>query len=78
MAEPKKFEVDFTPALFKSLTIRGSACYNYSEFKKASELIGQGIINAEKIVTKTFPFNKAKEAFEFKANNFALKVIITN
>ena len=78
MAEPKKFEVDFTPVLFKSLTIRGSACYNYSEFKKAAELIEQGIINAEKIVTKTFPFNKAREAFDFKANNFALKIIITN
>ena len=78
MAEPKKFEVDFTLILFKSLTIRGSACYNYSEFRKAAELIEQGIINAKKIVTKTFPFNRAKEAFDYKANNFTLKVIITN
>ena len=78
MAEPKKFEVDFKPILFKSPIIRGSACYNFDEFKKAAELIEQGIIDAEKIVTKTFPFDKAKEAFEYKANNPVLKVIITN
>jgi len=36
------------------------------------------VIDAKKIVTNIFPFDKAKEAFEFKANNFALKVIITN
>jgi threonine dehydrogenase-like Zn-dependent dehydrogenase len=78
MAEPKKFEVDFKPVLFKSPTIRGSACYNYDEFKKAAELIEQGVIDAIKIITKTFPYDKAKEAFKFKANKFALKVIITN
>ena len=78
MAEPKKFEVDFNPVLFKALTIKGSACNNYNEFEEAARLIEKGVIDSNKIVTKTFPFDKAKEAFEFKANNFALKVIITN
>lgn len=78
MAEPSKFEVDFLQVLFKGLTIKGSACYNYDEFSHAASLVEKKIIDPEKIVTKFFSFDQAKEAFEFKANNFALKVIIVN
>jgi len=78
MAETAKFEVDFYPVLFKGLTIKGTACYNYNEFKEAAKLVEKKIINPEKIITRFFNFDQVKEAFEFKANNFALKVIIIN
>ena len=78
IAETSKFEVDFLKVLFKGLTIKGSACYNYDEFSNAASLVEKKIIDPEKIVTKFFSFDQASEAFEFKANNFALKVIILN
>jgi L-iditol 2-dehydrogenase len=75
---PKSLELDLYTPLFKELTFKWSLCYSYEEFEKAARLIEKGVIDAKKIITNTFPFDKVKEAFEFKANNFAMKVIITN
>ena len=75
---PKSIDFDLYTPFFKELNIKWSICYSYQEFKKAAELIEDGIIDAEKIITDIYTFDKAKEAFEFKANNFALKVVIIN
>ncbi|MCL5072678.1 MAG: alcohol dehydrogenase catalytic domain-containing protein [Actinobacteria bacterium] len=75
---PKSLEFDLYTPLFKELTLKWSICYSYKEFEKAARLIEKGVIDAKKIITNIFPFEKAKEAFEYKANNFALKVIIKN
>ena len=76
-AKPRA-EIDVYKPFFKELNFKFSICYSYDEFKKVAGLIEQGIIPAEKLITKIFPFEQAKEAFEYKANNFALKVIIKN
>ena len=80
MGAPSTKTVDFDlyKPFFKEINIKWSICYGYDEFEKAARLIENGIIDAKKIVTDIFPFDKAKEAFEYKANNFALKVIIKN
>ena len=75
---PKSIDFDLYKIFFKELNIKWSICYNFEEFKKAADLIENGVINAKKIITKSFSFDKATEAFKFKANNFALKVIISN
>lgn len=71
-------EMDSYKLFFKELNIKWSICYTYKEFKEAAKLVEKDIIPAEKLVTKIFPFDKAKDAFEYKVNNFALKVIIKN
>jgi len=75
---PKSMDFDLYTPFFKELSMKWSICYSYEEFQKAAKLIEDGVIDAKKIITKVYPFNKAREAFEFKANNFALKVILTN
>ena len=74
----EKYELDFKKIFFKALNLKGSICYSKSEFKEAANLIEKGIITKEIIVTDIFTLNKTKEAFEYKVNNFALKVLITN
>ncbi|MDO8685520.1 MAG: alcohol dehydrogenase catalytic domain-containing protein [Clostridiales bacterium] len=75
---PKKIEVDFSPILFKALKIKGSISYNIEHFKAASRLVQRGDIDYRRIVTRMFPMDHAKEAYEFKANTPSLKVILVN
>ena len=74
----ESIELDFNVPLFKEISFKWSICYSYEEFKQAAKLIEDGIIDCSKIITKIFPFDKIKEAFEYKINNSALKVLITN
>ena len=78
MSTPKELRLDFNKLFFKAINLKGSICCSSEEFKKVAKLIEEGIIPAEKIVTRTFPFEKASEAFEYKANEFSLKVIVVN
>lgn len=80
MATPytRSIELEYYKPFFKEIKIKWSICYSFEEFKKAAGLIESGVIDSSKLITKIFPFDRAAEAFEFKANNFALKVIISN
>ena len=79
MATPEgNYILDFKKLMFKAINLVGSICYSKDEFTEASRLIEKGIIAAEKIITKMFSLREAAEAFNYKANNFALKVLITN
>jgi L-iditol 2-dehydrogenase len=79
MATPEdSYLLDFKKLMFKAVKLIGSICYSKDEFTEAANLIEKGVIEAEKIITRMFPLSEIAEAFDYKANNFALKVIITN
>ena len=79
MATPEdEIILDFKKLFFKAINLKGSICYSKDEFTEAAKLIEKGAIEAEKIITKMFPLEKAADAFRYKANNFALKVLVTN
>lgn len=79
MATPEgNYLLDFKKLFFKAIKLKGSICYSKVEFTEAAKLIEKGAIEAEKIITKMFPLDEVAEAFNYKANNFALKVIVTN
>ena len=75
---PKKIEVDFGPILFKALKLKGSISYNIEHFKFAARLIQNRDIDYKRIVTRMFPMDHTKEAYEYKANTPSLKVILVN
>ena len=77
MASPVDLLLDTHKLFFKAINLKGSLSYNFDEFVNAASLIEKGIIDAEKIITKIYPFSQAKDAFEFKAKTATLKVIIT-
>lgn len=78
MCMPEKLEFDFSPMLFKALRIVSTISYNLEMFKEASNLVQKGKINYKKLVTKMFPLNQAKEAFDYKGDTASLKILLTN
>ena len=79
MASPEEnYLLNFKKLYFKAIKLVGNICYSRNEFIEALKLIEKGIINVEKIITKTFPFDEVADAFKYKVNNFALKVLIIN
>jgi len=78
MASPVDMMLDTHKLFFKAINLKGSICCNFEEYKKAANLIEEGVITAEKLITKIYPFSKAKDAFEFKGSTATLKVIITS
>ena len=62
----------------KHITLKGSTSYHYEEFIEAARMIESETIHYKEIVSKMFPMEKAKEAYEYKIKENALKVILTN
>ena len=65
---PAKTEVNLAPVVGKELKIKGSLCYGWRgiqrDFDEAIDLIKNGKVDVERIVTHTFPFNEINKAFE--------------
>lgn len=79
MATPEaSYVLDFKKLFLKAIKLKGSICYSNKEFAQTAELIEKGAIKTDKILTKMFPLEEVAKAFEYKVNNFAVKVLITN
>ena len=77
-SKPKEIVLNLDNLFFKSLRIRGSISYTYEEFKETATLLQKRIIATDDLQIIFFPFYEVKEAFDYKANNPGIKVIITN
>jgi threonine dehydrogenase-like Zn-dependent dehydrogenase len=71
------YNVDFRKLWKKIITIKNLDSFYYKDFKEAAELVDKGVIDFDKVVSKIFPLDKIKEAFDYKINNNALKVLLT-
>jgi len=69
--------VNFNQVWTKQLTISGQDCYTQEQFRKAARLVEEGIIKKEGVITKYFPLAEVEEAFKYRVNENALKVILT-
>lgn len=71
------------PLVSREVTITGSNCYGAaretSDFARTIDLIADGAIQPEKLVTYTFPLTEAQEAFETASDkeSGAVKVVVT-
>lgn len=74
---PKKsFEFDLVTLLCKEIRLYTSYLYSEEDFVKARDLVQNGAIKAEAIISKVFPFSKAAEAFEYKLYTPSIKVVV--
>jgi threonine dehydrogenase-like Zn-dependent dehydrogenase len=64
--------------LFRELTVSPRFLYRRQEFAAALDDVVNGRIRYRELVTRVFPLSEAKEAFEYKMNNTAIKVILKN
>jgi len=74
----KNFELDIRNILYKEIIIKPSFAYTSLNFKKAIDYVLSDKINTKILISKIFPLNKAKEAFEYKLKNPSGKVVLVN
>jgi threonine dehydrogenase-like Zn-dependent dehydrogenase len=78
IAEKPMIQVNFRRMWNKILTLKGLDSLYFEDFENAAELVESGVIDPEQVVSKIFPMDKIKEAYDYKVKNNALKVILTN
>lgn len=71
-------KVDFRKLWSKIITLKGLDSLYYKDFEAAAELVEKGIIDPEKVISKLFPMDSIKEAYDYKVKENALKIILTN
>jgi threonine dehydrogenase-like Zn-dependent dehydrogenase len=71
VAEPEK--IDLNQIVINELEIIGSRC---GPFEPALQLISQGLVNPEPLISKVFPFKDILKAFDYARKPNSLKVLI--
>jgi L-iditol 2-dehydrogenase len=74
----KKPRIDMSIVGDRELSIIGTLMYKHEDYVKAVELIAEGKVITEPLVTKHFPFNQYMDAYNFidKQGDKSLKVVI--
>jgi 2-desacetyl-2-hydroxyethyl bacteriochlorophyllide A dehydrogenase len=76
---PKRsFEFDLVTFLCKEIRLYTSYLYSEDDFIKARDLVQDGQIRTDAIISRVFPFAEAAAAFAYKLRTPSIKVVITN
>jgi threonine dehydrogenase-like Zn-dependent dehydrogenase len=78
IAEKPMIQVNFRIMWSKIITLKGLDSLYFKDFEAAAELVQSGVIDPLKVVSKIFPMDRIKEAYDYKVERNALKVILTN
>lgn len=62
---------------YGEITVVGAFSYHPTYHELALDLLKQGVIPADRLISDTFPLEKVGEAFEAAASGDALKVVVT-
>lgn len=74
---PKEpFVYDEVTFLCKEIRLRTSYLYSEEDFALAKELVESGVIHADAIISKVFPFAEAADAYAYKLNTPSVKVVV--
>ena len=71
--QPAQF--DTAKVMVDEITLLGSRCGN---FQTALDLLKEGAIQVQPLISKTFPLEKGMEAFAFLDNPYCVKVLLAN
>lgn len=72
-------KIDPNMIVFKYMSVLGSMGYFESETEEALNLIVNGKVDRDILITHKFPLNRAKEAFSVQGNpNKSIKVLVVN
>lgn len=77
IVEDPFYTVNFRKMWSKIITLKGLDSIYFKDFEEAVKLLEKDVIDIDKVVSKTFPMEKVKEAYEYKIRNNALKVFLT-
>jgi len=69
-------DFDCRSALLKEVVLESIYIYTEQDYRTAAQMIVEDEINYKNIVSKVFPLSEAKEAFDYKQNEPATKVLL--
>lgn len=73
---PKPREIDLQRVFWRELRILGARVYQRTDFEKAVELIADGVIRSERLITRTVPLAEIQSAFEDLERGLAMKILV--
>jgi L-iditol 2-dehydrogenase len=71
-------EIEFPMDLvfYRQLTISGSVCYTESTWRRSMEILAEGRVQLEDLVSAEFPISKWRDAFDMCANRQGIKILL--
>jgi len=72
---PSRIETDFNKVVMKELTVIGSFGYVWSSWRRSIQLLSEGRVEAEALISHEVSLNQFKEAFRITQDGTAMKVI---
>lgn len=73
---PTPREINLQRLFWRELTILGARVYQRTDFEKAVELLEQGVIPADLLITRIVPLSETQEAFTDLENGRAMKILV--
>jgi L-iditol 2-dehydrogenase len=72
----RSIEIDFEKIAFKEIRVTGSISQRRPSWKRALNLMGRGIIPAERLASHQFPLSEWKKAFDMAERKEGIKLIL--
>jgi L-iditol 2-dehydrogenase len=72
----RPIEIDFEKIAFKEIRVTGSISQRRPSWKRALNLMGRGIIPAERLASNQFPLSEWKKAFDMAERKEGIKLIL--
>jgi (R,R)-butanediol dehydrogenase/meso-butanediol dehydrogenase/diacetyl reductase len=73
---PTPREINLQRVFWRELSILGARVYQRVDFEKAVELLDDGIIPADLLITKIVPLSETQDAFTDLENGAAMKILV--
>lgn len=73
---PTPREIDLQRVFWRELRILGARVYDRSDFETAVELLRDGVVPADSLITKVVPLDQTGAAFSDLENGLALKILV--
>jgi L-iditol 2-dehydrogenase len=74
---PGPIETDFNKITMKELRVIGSYGYVWTSWRRCVQLLAEGRVRAEELISHEYPLEKYEEAFRATQDGTAIKVILT-
>jgi threonine dehydrogenase-like Zn-dependent dehydrogenase len=73
---PTPREIDLQRVFWRELSILGARVYERADFERAVELVADGVIPADLLISRVVPLSETASAFEDLEGGRAMKILV--
>ena len=73
---PGPIQTDLNKVMMKELRLIGTYGYVWTSWRRAIQLLSEGKVNTEALVSHEFPLSQFEEAFRVTQDGTAIKVVL--